>query len=342
MKINVTLLNDTDIDGSHIGCMRVKENLKRLFAKHNMQLVHSVKCGANVSDHDIEAIFKATDLVVINGEGTIHHGRPKAEALLTWAAKAQSMGINTALINCLYQDNPQSWGAYLSDLSVIATRDSKSSDEVRKAANRDVVTLGDLSMYATPPRFDETERKWISISDSISKSKSLRLEKLAIEIARHNADLVYAPIFTGHGYKSYNANTKTKLTRLIKGRRAKGLPASLVRTFDTPNQYIEHLGQSKLAITGRFHTVCLSVMTRTPFIAVTSNSWKIESLIRDIGLSERRLIPLEDLSPSLLTQNWDYSTEERDAIDHFLDTNTNATDALFRQLTRLGIVPGKA
>lgn len=38
------------------------------------------------------------------------------------------------------------------------------------------------------------------------------------------------------------------------------------------------IGQSRLVVTGRFHMVCACLLTKTPFVALKSNSHKIEGM----------------------------------------------------------------
>lgn len=100
--------------------------------------------------------------------------------------------------------------------------------------------------------------------------------------------------------------------------------------------YMDKLGQCTLSVTGRFHAVCFALLTRTPFIAVRSNSWKIDALIDDVGLNRDRLVAPEALSPELILRNdWSYSARERSAIERFLEMNRIKTVNLFHPLGSL-------
>jgi hypothetical protein len=71
----------------------------------------------------------------------------------------------------------------------------------------------------------------------------------------------------------------------------------------------------------------MAVLSGTPFLAISSNSWKIEALIADIGLDPSRLTSPTDLTPGLLEgRDWSYSETEHAAIAAAL-TRWRATGA---------------
>ena len=51
-------------------------------------------------------------------------------------------------------------------------------------------------------------------------------------------------------------------------------------------EYVRNLLRSRLHVSGRFHAVCFAIATETPFLALTSNAWKIEALVEDIGIDK--------------------------------------------------------
>jgi hypothetical protein len=80
-------------------------------------------------------------------------------------------------------------------------------------------------------------------------------------------------------------------------------------------EYMERLANRELLVTGRFHAACLAVVTDTPFVAVGSNSWKIEALVADLGLNPRRILPREEIASTTIGDaDWSYSADERASI----------------------------
>jgi polysaccharide pyruvyl transferase WcaK-like protein len=54
-------------------------------------------------------------------------------------------------------------------------------------------------------------------------------------------------------------------------------------TDDTP-ELIAQIASARAICTGRYHALCFALQQNTPFIAVPSNSGKIEALLMDVGL----------------------------------------------------------
>jgi polysaccharide pyruvyl transferase WcaK-like protein len=62
-----------------------------------------------------------------------------------------------------------------------------------------------------------------------------------------------------------------------------------LRTGQSPHpwqtqEFTAALAHSEALISGRFHGTCLGFILGKPVLSVTSNTWKMEGLYRDIGL----------------------------------------------------------
>ena len=55
-------------------------------------------------------------------------------------------------------------------------------------------------------------------------------------------------------------------------------------------EFIKWLCSKELVITGRYHTVTLCILTRTPFVAIESNTPKITALLKDVFDDNSRVI----------------------------------------------------
>lgn len=78
------ILNDTSIGSDHFGCMRVMRNLRKALSERNIEVVSTIPVGISWKNFPgIYEIINSVDLIIINGEGTIHNGRKKAEDLLS-------------------------------------------------------------------------------------------------------------------------------------------------------------------------------------------------------------------------------------------------------------------
>jgi hypothetical protein len=94
----ILLLNDTS--NYHSGCAEVVKNI---------QFDQSVKSVTRATADTLQhyKIPEGTTLIILNGEGTMHHNQPAALAWLEVLVRAQNMGIETWLVNSIWQEMDQ-------------------------------------------------------------------------------------------------------------------------------------------------------------------------------------------------------------------------------------------
>lgn len=268
-------------------------------------------------------------ILVINGEGTLHHGGAQGEALVRLARHPVRGTKPLFLINALYQENPPDWGEALKTFTGLWARDSRSAAAMAQATGRPVGSFGDLtlcgdSIAGTGPR------QGIVLGDSVKKKVSRRLAQLST--ARPGCKLV--PIV--QDLKS--VRDRTGLAAVMRRIENSLFTAASRWRYPAlqllPDQaaYAEVLRQAAVHVTGRFHGVCFSVATETPFVTLSSNSWKSEALIADVGLSTDRLVAPDRLTPDLLDRDWSYSVQERTAIRNFLSMSAAAAARAFDEI----------
>ena len=99
--------------------------------------------------------------------------------------------------------------------------------------------------------------------------------------------------------------------------------------------YIRAISRARMHVTGRYHAVCFSVMTGTPFLAIGSNSWKIEALLHDIGIDGRVLsmAVFGDIGPDTLDRP--FSRDEVAKLKTYLDGAVKSAEQLFADLAKL-------
>lgn len=93
----VALLNDTSLYSSHFGCRLVCQAFREQFARCGLQLKVSLPLHFEVNE--VDSLLSKVDLVVVNGEGSVHHGRNLH--LVELADR-----FPTVLVNCVFQENP--------------------------------------------------------------------------------------------------------------------------------------------------------------------------------------------------------------------------------------------
>lgn len=309
----VLLLNDTDEGSTHFGCIRVMRTIREELSQRGLTDLPSIKVGTDWRrDPAVIVQIDMADLVVINGEGTLHHGKRRGRWLLEAGARVKAGGGRVALINALWQQNPPDWAEMARDFDILACRDSRSMKDLAAATGREVTFLGDLSMLH-PWQDPGVTRSGVMVGCSVHGTVTEALARFAEEGGH---DLV--PVTTV--IKAVPARL-TGWRRWLRAHRSDWQNRRFIARHPTTQHvtddaaYLMQLSRHSLVVTGRFHSVCLAILSGTPFLAISSNSWKIEALISDIGLDPARIRPLAELSQATLAErDWSYSAAEKAAI----------------------------
>ncbi|MCC5965020.1 MAG: polysaccharide pyruvyl transferase family protein [Natronohydrobacter sp.] len=280
-------------------------------------------------------LLSRCDAIVINGEGTLHHGRKKASWLMDVARHPVTKTKELALINTIYQANPDHWAPMLKQFTHLYARDGRSAAEMARHAEREVLYMGDLSMSAGALP-DTDAQQGILFGDSVSRSSSEKLARLASQVSLHEPSAIIpltTSLFEDNPYKPYLWRIFRK-SKLVWRQKNLLQRHALMQFLPSEDAYIAKLRATRLSVTGRFHGICLSIIAGIPFVAVSSNSWKIEALFEDVGLDTRRLVPVDQLKPGLiLDEDWSFSTEEIQNIEKFLNRTVVRASAMFDRLS---------
>ena len=110
----ILLLNDTS--EYHNGCAEVVKNI---------QFDQSVKSVTRRTADTLQRykIPEGTTLVILNGEGTMHHDQVAALAWLDVLARAQKIGIETWLVNSIWQEMDQVCADIVKRCTVVEVRE---------------------------------------------------------------------------------------------------------------------------------------------------------------------------------------------------------------------------
>jgi polysaccharide pyruvyl transferase WcaK-like protein len=324
------VMNDTSTRYHH-GCARVMRLLVQALEDRGIDIIARSPARHDwKNDADFLDAMRRADLIVINGEGTIHHGKPAGEALLRVATHPARGQTPVALINALYEENPADWGAYLRHFTLLVARDSASAARMAQDSGGPVRWLPDLSLSA-PSEVPNAPRHGTIVGDSVRLEKRRVLAQAASRIP----DCRFIPTKTLRGkiwrlpllggilrgalFRLYNAVWVLRAPRFL-------MPL-------TEQGYLSEIAAARLHITGRFHAVCLSMLTETPFLALTSNASKIEQLLRDAGLDTHRIIGADQLSS--LPQTTEFTAVELEKIRAFRQKAQADSEHLFNELAAM-------
>jgi polysaccharide pyruvyl transferase WcaK-like protein len=266
-------------------------------------------------------------VVVINGEGTLHDASASGGRLLSVLTHAKRGSRPVVLINALWENNPQEWADLLSGCALVSARDLSSAAELTRAGVRGVRHVPDLSLSEAVSLPSEP-RSGLIVGDSVRSD------------ARHALGTVTQAV------GSLYVPTKTLAHPVIKSRWARSMvwraytqcwrgSVPPIRIANDEAEYLRILAGAEGHITGRFHGVCMSFLTETPFIAVSSKTSKVRSLLEDSGLGTDRLLSLADLSHGGALDVPPFTPSELSSIRDFREMARVEAHWLFREIRRL-------
>lgn len=324
MTLRAVILNDTSTRYHH-GCARVMRLLVEGLERHGLTITARSPARHDwASDAGFLDAMRAAHVIVVNGEGTLHHGRSAGARLLDLGGHAARGNTPLALVNALWQDNPESWSVPLSRFDLIAARDSASARSISEAKGHEVRWLPDLSLSA-PADTGPAHRHGVIVGDSVKSAPRRALGRAATRLT--NTTLVPTKTLTSGAWRF--AAARAALAATWYGRL--GLPALEMPVNEIA--YLDRVARAELHLTGRFHAVCFSMLTETPFLALGSNASKIERLLADAELGPSRLVHAEALDPPPATAP--FTEAELTAIRGFREMAQARAETLFADIAAL-------
>lgn len=245
-----------DHSGYHGGSAAVFETLRRAAAG----------CGTLVGPK------QPFDLLVVNGEGSMHHASRGCARKIAQIERALDQGRRAMLVNTVWQDNPPEMAAVLTRCERVVAREVLSQ---RALAAQGIVaeTALDLSYHAP------------------------------LDPAAAFTDFGGGVVFTDFWSREFDAFVR------LNSKWAQGF-AYLDMQSMSWSSLVRSLGTAGLLVTGRHHAVYAACRARTPFLALRGNTHKIEGLLASAGVEmpvfaefaplraavEARAIPTEALA----------------------------------------------
>jgi len=329
------VFNDTRGERHH-GCARVMTAIEALLGGIGVRRIVGVASHHDWrTDGEVLGSLAAARLVVVNGEGTLHHDAPAAAPLLAVAGEAHRLGIPSALVNSVWQDNGPAAAAALREFTLVAARDRRSAAQMR-AAGVDCRVVPDLSLWQ-PVAATAGTRRGVGFTDSVGRVQAGALVRArrrsggaVVPIQRPEPGLVGAWRFL-RGYLGRDdlRDPRAGASRSVDRWR------QLASSSASVDQYLARLAGLELLVAGRFHACTLALAVGTPFVALPSNSHKIEALVEDAGLASWRVLvePTAEAIAEARVAGW--SAAERAALDAYLAQAHSGADELFRDIGKL-------
>lgn len=340
--VKAVILNDTRGD-NHFGCFRVMRIIEENLARRGIAVIgRSLVRNDWERDRGFLARLSEADLVVVNGEGTLHHGHRQGERLLRIAEHPARGHKPVALINAIYQQNPESWKAYLDRIDLVSARDSLSAAEISRLTGRQCGFVPDLSLAEGALPSPGIARTRLLIGDCVETRTRLALRALT----GIDANARFLPILKGLKPSKPHHPTPFRQMReayiWFNARCSQWRHGNIEFNRDEAG-FIRSLMTARLHVTGRFHAVCFCLFTGTPFLAVESNSWKIAALLEDFGLGTHRIVPVGEITARLTSgEDFAFSEEEKTRIVAGLERCRQGAGDLFDRIAALAHAGRKA
>lgn len=306
--MRIAVINDTSVT-RHFGCTAVMQVLLDEIKNYGHEVAFRWPVGVDWKTAADCGFFDGVDLIIVNGEGTIHNSasRPRASHLGRLGPFAsRELGIPACLINSTLASLDKATLSDLQHFRSIFVRETASQRYLNEYGLRSEV-VPDLSLgkLAQTGR----ERESIIVTDSVVESVSETLRKTADQISGK-----FLPF----------KRKRTLLEKLtLRGRTDSLIVGDIIRDrlVQDLDSTLRDFSAARTLLTGRFHAFCMAILSRTPVIAVESNTHKIGSMAVDIFGSADRVLSSGALTVEALASRVPssaFSEQELEGIESYL------------------------
>jgi polysaccharide pyruvyl transferase WcaK-like protein len=280
MKRNILLVNDTSLV-SHHGCFLLMMCIYRLFKKNDIIIKDQIYFEEDFTKYLKKKINY--DLILINGEGTIHGSNNSDKKKVNEIFKfikfiKRNYEIPVVIFNSTISHLNKNQLKILKTVDKIYVREHYSYNylEINKIKSRIVPDLLSLLEFK-----DNPVGEYIIVNDSSIKINNLKLK----EFSKKN-NYKYIPIL----YNNYLRYLRYLICKLIKKYKSKFIIKLflIIKKYHTL-KFLDKVNNSKFIITGRFHAVFIALSRKKPFYTFEGNTYKIRGLMEMIGLKNRFL-----------------------------------------------------
>src|SRR5262252_1039638 len=329
--MKAVLINTTFQLGHH-GCTLFDRQLDLLTAEAGLNI-----CAKLPLHSDWQKLAPADfDVVLVNGEGALHHDSKAARRLAEVPLWAQKRGRPAFLINSVYQANGPKVAAGIARYQAVFARDELSLGALTEVGIAATV-VPDLTLTCEPT-LTRGSGRLVVFTDSSMHDTNARLHRAARAIgARYLPLMARPPQPTVQAHADASRRWRYATKRLVAHAAPPGLWRdrwrSLIPGFD---DYVAWLAQNAgLIVSGRFHGVCIALDLGIPVLGVRSNTWKIEALLAGAGLKHRLVSNPEELQQQLSTTGLEpylYTAAELHRIAAFRKEALTSARSMFQSI----------
>lgn len=325
-SLRALFVNDTSLAGHH-GSALVSRRARELASEAGIEL--QTGCDWPSVEKILSKRAADFDLVIVNGEGSLHDDTKTAKAIARIGLWMQREDVPAYLINASEENNSARVYRGIAQFRKVFVRDSASQKSLKRVGIASHV-VPDLTLTADLPHASGGEDTFVT--DSCEADKTDALLRLAARRKARMISLRAAPPVPVAG--SLARRVKFELKRLGSQFMPRGAYAlRYAHAHRSTDAFVNVLAsQAGGVISGRYHGVCLAMRMHLPFLAVVSNTSKSSALLADCGLSHR-LIGLKELeAQSDPLKVPPFTDEELLALDLFLASADRKARRMFRAI----------
>lgn len=327
------LLNDTS-GNNHWGCELTIRVLRENLARRGINLVVGIPIRTEWNTARFREAIRGADIVIVNGEGSLHGSRDFAKEMLR-VVEMREKHQSFFLINSVYGKNDAEMASLVRRYDKVWVRESRSLSALAAFGLSASITP-DLLFWMNGQKREPRPTIDVLFTDSVTTVARTALYEKSFDFSKSNS--LYLTMKKSAQTRPYGPKRLMKIPREIwllfnNGVRVrnpgpKAFCGSIDALFGT-------IRKSSFVVTGRFHMVVLSLLFGIPFVAISSNSHKIEGLLEDAGLQNRLLQP-EDLGGQNLQSFRAFTDEENQSINSYLLRARSEIDQMFDEIAASG------
>jgi hypothetical protein len=247
------------------------------------------------SDNSFIQKLYACDTFIVNGEGSIHHNLPRALALLAMIKTAKVMEKPVYLLNSTIQAMDRNiLSDALDGVKLIHAREPMTYSYLAEMGF-DVTLAPDIALLGLGSQKNSSARFFVSPKNC--------LVTLGVTACKETIESVLIDVRSAGFYPVYFCIGDAKESDIAEDC-CSSLHVPLVRACDISlDTLLSFLDQFTFAISGRHHINLFLMKAGIPFVALCSNTWKIEATLKMYGINGNIAHSYEDLTRILEKTN---------------------------------------
>jgi len=290
VRKKIILVNDTAKSEQNPGCETTVGELKKLlqtaqifslplgfayglYKRSAKQYIPNLVRIGRVLLHNPH--FLTAGLVVVNGEGTIHHNHKGGNVLLLIIFLARLFDKKVLLVNCSLEGLSPGNLLLLRFADQLAVREQMSYQYL-KSVGFDPLLIPDCAFLAEA---DPSSNGRVA-QTVIGERVCIFTPGVIYEHRQDNADYLRSQIevIRQQGYQPYYL--QVQLSEEKDCQVWERLGGRVIRRHQyRASDIFSLLAQAELVISGRYHILIFTLMVKRPFVKLPTNTWKIDGLL---------------------------------------------------------------